>query len=170
MVTVSEEEKKKRRRDENIRRAMRRNIFIMQSIIGHGGGEAEPVITNLLTNGDFASNITGWSNIGGSGSSWSAGELQLVGDTVTVQTLSLDAGVQYRFTGTITSFVAGGNAVQILAGPSSGVYWADLDTAKYATGDFDHTFTATGGANSVVGMRAQAGVTAKFDNLSLVRV
>lgn len=117
---------------------------------------------NLITNGDFASGLSGWT--AGSDWSWAAGKAQDTGTNSDTraelsQTLSTVSGATYRLTFTISN-IAGGSPSVLLNG-------SNLVSSISTPGTITATFTGTG-SDTLTWNGANA--TYVIDNVSVVRI
>ena len=124
-----------------------------------------------MTNGTFASNITGWSDTSSAGGSiaWNAaGYLDLINATGTARTqqnLAVTAGRTYKF---VVSN-PGANTVDVYAGSTSG--GIDLLSTTLTTGQTGtYILTATSSLLSLGFRNFGAGTTDSIDNVSVKEV
>jgi hypothetical protein len=118
---------------------------------------------NLVTNGDFAASLAGWTNSGPW--SWSAGTAAIAtaaAETLTQTIAGLTNGNSYTVTFEVTSYVSG-NVRAVLGGGTAGI-------ARNAVGVYTETLTAGAGTDLV--MQTFVGVTNGFegsiDNISII--
>jgi hypothetical protein len=121
--------------------------------------------SELVTNGTFDTDTTGWSTAGGTVSLSSvSGELEIDGDanTFALQNISLTAGKVYRLTGTARLGTHDGS-VRVYIGTSFSVVTSTENT------DVDIIYVATS-SSANINLRLHDGVTggtAYFDNISV---
>ena len=118
--------------------------------------------TELIENGTFSSNTTGWASDGSSTLSIDSGRLKVLGGYAT-QNFTTVVGETYVFTWTVTNGNDGGG---IYLGTASSPY-VYLTSGKQSTGQYSHTFIATTTA-TYIRLYAWDGGTdfAFFDNVS----
>jgi hypothetical protein len=120
---------------------------------------------NVVTNGTFDSDVSGWSTAGGTVSLSSvSGELEVDGDanTFALQNISLTAGKVYRLTGTARLGTHDGS-VRVYIGTSFSVVTSTENT------DVDIIYVATS-SSANINLRLHDGVTggtAYFDSISV---
>lgn len=124
--------------------------------------------SELVTNGDFGSDISGWANnsAGSASISWNAsGYLNLNGAAdgraIATQAVTTAAGKVYSLTVTDEATVP----FSVVVGTSSG--GNQLFSGSDATGDKSVTFTATGSTSYVSVRSRQVAETAIVDNISV---
>tara|TARA_B100000131_G_scaffold303794_1_gene328189 strand:- start:1812 stop:4778 length:2967 start_codon:yes stop_codon:yes gene_type:complete len=133
-------------------------------ILGDKGG-------NLVTNGTFDSNITGWDdqNAAITNPSHVSGTLQMAASGGTgrmQQNVTIENGKTYTFEYQCVSNGGGGNFVHLSTGSWAGSGIIATNIGLSYTGWHQHTFTSTG-TNVYIQLGATNGTTAKFDNIRL---
>jgi hypothetical protein len=151
-----------------------------------GAAGATTFASNLLTNGDFASNITGWTtNQNPGGVAWNAGKLRQTrsAETRTIQGASVTINVPYLMAGEDTFTGASYLDPGSLAFSNNSNGSLSSPVADYGTVPFDqngynaHIVVPTATATRYVMMQfpAQSGGssvsdTADWDNMSLIQI
>lgn len=143
--------------------------FLQTAAIDFAG--AESLGPELVTNGTFASNVTGWANISDAGGSiaWNAaGYLDLINTTGTARTqqdFAVTAGRTYKF---VVSN-PGASTVDVYAGSTSG--GGQLLTTTLTAGQTGtYILTATSSLMSLGFRNFGAGTTDSIDNVSVKEV
>ena len=123
--------------------------------------------TEVLTNGTFDSNITGWTAGAGS-AAWAAGTAQITGSSGVIarlfQAMTLTAGKTYRLTATCVSTTDTSTTLEFLGGSVSTTFNAGQTKSLYFSAASTGTFYA-----QVRNTNAGAVVSA-FDNISVREV
>lgn len=121
--------------------------------------------SELITNGDFASDLSSWS-VGSGTATWVSGTAQLEGNVGTTgrifQALTLTAGTEYLMTATITALsgAGSGGGIEVIGGSTVEVL---------ATGTYTIKFTGTGAVQYIQVRTKNSGVgqIVIFDNISV---
>jgi hypothetical protein len=126
--------------------------------------------TNVVSNGDFASDVSGWSAFNGGSVAWASGAAVVTGaganTTGVIQPITCVIGRTYRFQvtctlGTATVAEAAINATAVGGGGSLGTTYGYFASSQTFVG----YFVATATTHSVVLMPRGVGLTATFDNV-----
>ena len=128
--------------------------------------------SELVTNGTFASNVSGWTALNGGSIAWSSGAAVVTGaganTTGVYQPITCVIGKTYRFQatctlGTATIAEVAVNASAAGSGGSLGTTYGYLSSSQ----TFVAYFVATATTHSVVLMARGVGLTATFDNVTV---
>lgn len=133
-----------------------------------------PLITNLVTNGDFSGGMTGWSGTTNAGFAVAAGAGSI---TVTAsgesagQSLSLTAGRRYYIAATLTVATTGTTAVTFGFSSGADAPLATVAATSAQTLSAVQVATATGTSTlRVVDGRASAWTKVSFDNVACIDI
>jgi hypothetical protein len=124
--------------------------------------------TELVTNGTFASNITGWSEVGDGSQTWSSGTMAVAGSSTgygrSQQDITVVSGKQYVITVEKTNSSSSSSWVHV----GDAATWYVIASWTHGVGDSTRTltFTATG-TTLRIQLGAYPNVTAFFDNISV---
>ena len=128
----------------------------------------------LVTNGDFDSDVSGWPTIAAVSPTWDAGRLSQVHDyqsTGAYQTFSTTVGKIYEATGTLVSSSLFTSNFLLRAGngtaPNAGLVDSESISSNNTT--VSVVFVATG-TTSYVYLRGDSGATSVWDNVSVKEV
>jgi hypothetical protein len=135
------------------------------------GSEGYALGPELVTNGTFTTDITGWDRLGSLGTaSWSSGEGKFTYSTTSgglKQTLSLVVGKAYAVSANVR-VEAGSVSLRILTAAESGYVWQGADVS-FASGVLSGVFVATETNSRVYFRTGSVGVTNTYylDNVSV---
>lgn len=122
----------------------------------------------LITNGTFDSNVTGWTAQSGANVSWDAGTMLVAntpGDTFSgaSQTITTEAGETYRIRVTVDA-TTGGPGIRVNDGPTAG---GGLLFELIAVGQYEFTFAAASTQATIYATSSGDGASVNFDNISV---
>ena len=126
----------------------------------------------LVTNGTFASNTTGWTAASGTTLSVDTNRLKVTvstgGGNAGYQVITTVSGYTYTLSATLQKGSASGNAyIRAGTGISSSAYGSSVAVTSTSATEVSFTFTATGTSTYITAICSNAGNHAFFDNVSV---
>lgn len=136
---------------------------------GHGLGSSAPFGPELVTNGTFDTDVSGWSEALGATMEWASGQMRIVASASPgrpYQAFTAEINKSYRVTVNITSSVAIAGfrvTTESTGGPAGAIF----SNTGLVTGSYSQDFTATATTLYVAGLVTATGATVLFDDFSI---